>query len=61
MSVAQIIEELPKLSDGERAAVWRRLQELDAADEEVRFLDSMMLAGMAELDRREAAHDQAPS
>ncbi len=58
MSATEIMAELPKLTKDEQAAVWRRLQELEVVrDEELRFRDALLLTAMADLDRREAAHD----
>ena len=58
MSATEIMAELPKLTKDEQSAVWRRLQELEVVrDEELRFRDALLLTAMADLDRREAAHD----
>jgi hypothetical protein len=53
MSAAEIIAELPKLTSEERAAVLRRLHELDERDES-QFLHDSALATFQELDRQEA-------
>ena len=58
MSATEIMDELPKLTKDEQSAVWRRLQELEVVrDHELRFRDALLLTAMADLDRREAAHD----
>ena len=62
MSAAEIIKELPKLTDDELRAVARRLVELRSGqDDEVQLLDALMLAGMAEMDRREGEDAQTKS
>ena len=62
MSAAEIIEELPKLTDDELRAVARRLVELRSGQGgEVQLLDALMLAGMAEMDRRESEDAETKS
>ena len=62
MSAAEIIEELPKLTDDELRAVARRLVELRSGQgDEVQLLDALMLAGMAEMDRRESEDAETKS
>lgn len=55
MSAAQIIEELPKLSPEELAAVRRRLRELDERDE-LQFLHESADAMFQDMDKEEAAN-----
>ncbi|MBI3415925.1 MAG: hypothetical protein HY043_11535 [Verrucomicrobia bacterium] len=62
MSAAEIIEELPKLTEDELRAVARRLIELRSGQgDEVELLDALMLAGMAEMDRRESEDAETKS
>ena len=53
MSAAEIIAELPKLSDEELAAVCRHLRELDARDE-LQFLHDSADAMFRDLDNQES-------
>ena len=53
MSATEIMSELPKLSAVERAALRRRLRELDEQDD-VQFLNDSALAQFQELDKQEA-------
>ena len=53
MSAAEIIAELPKLSDEDRAAITRRLRELEEADAML-FLHEAAVQTFQELDRTEA-------
>ena len=52
MSAAEIIKELPKLSPDERAAVRRRLRELEEQDETL-FLHESADALFQEMDKEE--------
>ena len=52
MSVAEIIQELPKLTPEERAALRRRLRELEAADEAL-FLHESAVTMFQEMDKEE--------
>lgn len=54
MSVAQIIEELPKLTAQDRQAIERRIHEL--ADEEMAFINESAARMFQEIDREEEAH-----
>jgi hypothetical protein len=60
MSAAEIIAELPKLTSEERAAVLRRLHELDERNE-IQFLHDAALAAFQELDRQEADYARRKS
>jgi hypothetical protein len=53
MSAAQILAELPKLTDEERAAIRRRLRELDERDEQ-QFLHDSADAMFRDMDQQEA-------
>ncbi len=53
MSVAQIIAELPKLTEEERSTVRRRLREIDERDETL-FLHEAADAMFQEMDQQEA-------
>ena len=57
MSVAEIIEELPKLTVADRRAVRRRLMDLADANEDVALCDAMALEGAQMLDQMEADQD----
>jgi hypothetical protein len=61
MSAAEIMAELPKLTAEERAAIARRLRELDEEDATL-FLHEATDLAFQELDRREAedARRKAP-
>ena len=54
MSVAQIIQELPKLTALDLFAVRRKLMELADENEEVALCDAMALEGARLLDQMEA-------
>jgi len=54
MSVAQIIQELPKLTALDLFAVRRKLMELADENEEVALCDAMALEGAQLLDQMEA-------
>ena len=61
MSATEILNELPKLTEGERRAVRRKLSELAAENEEVALCDQAALEGAIMLDRLEeedACHQQ---
>ena len=60
MSAAEIIAELPKLTSEERAAVLRRLHELDERNG-IQFLHDAALAAFQELDRQEADYARRKS
>jgi hypothetical protein len=53
MSAAEILSELPKLTDAERRAVRRKLSELAAENEEIALCDQAALDGAMMLDRME--------
>lgn len=53
MSTAEILNELPKLTEPERRAVRRKLSELAAENEEIAACDAAALAGAQMLDRME--------
>ena len=53
MSAAEIVNELPKLTEAERRAVREKLTELAAANEAVALCDQTALAGAMMLDRME--------
>ena len=53
MSAAEIVNELPKLTDAERRAVREKLIELAAENEAVALCDQTALAGAIMLDRME--------
>jgi len=55
MSATEILNELPNLTDAERAAVRRRLRELDERDEQ-QFLHESADAMFQDLDKQEADH-----
>ena len=54
MSAAEIIAELPKLTQDERVAISRRLRELEEEKDEMQFLDEALIQAMQHLDRMEA-------
>jgi hypothetical protein len=54
MSMAEIIQELPKLTPEQRATILRRLRELDAADESL-FLQEAAETVFRDMDQQEAA------
>ena len=54
MSAAEILNELPKLSEVERRAVRQKLLELAAENEAVALCDQTALEGAMILDRMEA-------
>jgi hypothetical protein len=54
MSMAEIMEELPKLTTEERAIVFRRLRQLDQPDESL-FLHEAAESMFREMDEQEAA------
>jgi len=53
VSAAEIIHELPKLTEAERRAVRQKLLELAAENEDVRVCDQAALEGAMLLDRME--------
>jgi hypothetical protein len=53
MSAAQIIEELPKLSEADRRAVRQKLLELAAENRDIESCDQAALEGALILDRLE--------
>lgn len=53
MSAAQIIDELPKLSESERRAIRNKLVELEAQNEEIARCNQSALEGAVTLDRME--------
>ena len=53
MSAAEIIKELPKLSEAERRVVLEKLRELTAQDADVELCDQTAGQGAAQLDRLE--------
>jgi hypothetical protein len=53
MSAAQIISELPKLTESELRSVRRRLLELAAQNQEIELCDQAAMEGAALLDRME--------
>jgi hypothetical protein len=55
VSAAEIIKELPKLSEAERRAVLKKLRELAVQDEDVRLCEQAAGEQAAELDRLEEA------
>ncbi len=61
MSVAEIIEELPRLTEAERRAVRGRLIELANRDPEVEVCDVAAIQGAQLLDRLEAEDARRPS
>jgi len=61
MSAAEIIAELPKLTEPERRAVSRRLLELAVEQEDYAFADASLAAGCQQLDRMEAEDAEAKS
>jgi hypothetical protein len=61
MSAAEIISELPKLSENERRLIRRRLLELGAAAEDIELCNQAASEGAIMLDKMEAedAADQS--
>lgn len=55
MSAVEILAELPKLTDDERAAVRRRLRELDERNE-AQFLHESADAMFCNMDQQETEH-----
>ena len=53
MSAAEIMQELPKLTEAERRAVRRKLSELAAENEEIALCDQAAVEGAKMLDRME--------
>jgi hypothetical protein len=53
MSAAEIIEELPKLTEADRRAVRQRLQELAEANADVQLCNEIATQGALMLDRLE--------
>lgn len=53
MSAAEIVQELPKLTEAERRAVSQKLLELAAENEDVRLCNQAALEGARLLDRME--------
>jgi hypothetical protein len=58
VSAADIIAELPKLNESERRAISRRILELAAQQEEMKFADDLLLTACKEIDRRESEDAQ---
>ncbi len=56
MSVVQIIEELPKLTPGDRRVIERRIQELDEYNGDMLFVSEAARLAFQEIDREEEAH-----
>lgn len=54
MSIAEIINELPRLTLAERRAVCTRIQELEPEQETLDLCDSLALEAVQILDRMEA-------
>lgn len=54
MSIAEIIEELPKLTHHERRELCQKIIALEAEQEELMACDEAADAGFAELDRLES-------
>ena len=61
MSSAEIIRELPKLTETERRAVRQKLVELAAENEEIATCDQAALDGALMLDRMEEEDDRRKS
>jgi hypothetical protein len=61
MSAAEIIAELPKLTEAERRAISRGIMELASAQEEMKFADDLLLEACRNIDRREVEDAQAKS
>jgi hypothetical protein len=61
VSAAEIIAELPKLSETERRAISRRILSLAAEQEEYVIADALLIAACQDLDRREADDAKAQS
>ena len=55
MSAVEILAELPRLTDDERAAVRRRLRELDERNE-AQFLHESAAAMFRDMDQQETEH-----
>ena len=55
MSAAEIIAELPKLTEDERVAIARRIRELEQADA-TQFLHDAAIQTFQELDKLESEH-----
>lgn len=53
MSATEITNELPKLSEAERRAVWQKLLELAAENEDIELCNQTALEGALMLDRME--------
>jgi len=53
VSAAEIIQELPRLTEAERRAVRQKLLELAAENDEVRLCDQAAIEGAVLLDRME--------
>jgi hypothetical protein len=58
MSAAEILSELPKLTETERRAVRRKLTELAAENEDIALCDQAALEGAMMLDRMEEEDDR---
>ena len=54
MSVAQIIDELPKLTSSDRRAIERRIHELE--DDDTAFMSEAAVRIFQEIDREEEAY-----
>lgn len=61
MSAAEIIAELPKLTESERRAVSRRLLELAAENDDYALADASLVEACQQLDRMEADDAQGKS
>jgi hypothetical protein len=59
MGLAQIIEELPKLTSADRMELRRKLMELADEHDEVALCDAMAMEGAQLLDRLEAQDGDA--
>ena len=59
MSTAEIIEELPRLTETERRAITRRILELEAERSELELATENAEAGFREMDRMEAEDAKA--
>ena len=53
MSAAEILNELPKLTEAERRAIRRKLSDLAVQNEDIAFCDKAAVEGAIMLDRME--------